>query len=124
MSKERMALATLKTIETSARSRYAMRWADCKRLAKTLVLMGYGFLLHDLSPVAAQTLALTGKGISTPEYAKKQEKTRSVVAGTCFTGEVYPMRDGQLYDVYQSRTGKRFIVKPNGKRYYPARLNK
>lgn len=120
MTKQEFSLQTFATIEAAAHSRYAMRWADCKRLAKSLVLMGYGFLLHDLSPIAAQTVAYT------PTHTVSERGP--LVAGTCQTGETYTMRDGETLAVYQNAQGKKFIIRTSksGKlrRYYPAKLQK
>lgn len=124
MTSQQFALQTVKTIESSARSRYALRWTDCKRLAALVIALGYGCLLQGLTPLAAQTVSGVTIGDknsltvrkNTPNTLKKRELK-------CITGETYTLKTGETRPVYMSPSGKRYVLTANGSKYYPKRLN-
>lgn len=112
MSNKNFAQNILRTIEISARSRYALRFNDCKRLARKVIGLGFGFLLTSLS-LEAQTVLQTGKNhIKTHEISVSE--ARKVTAGQMWTGEKWEIR-GIWYDVYQRPDGRKFIVRKSQK---------
>ena len=79
--------------------------------------MGFGFLLLNLSPVAAQTLDGVKKVPTTHKTSPKIE-----LKG--ITGDYYTLKTGEVLAIYVSPQGKQFVIRPNGRKYYPKSLNK
>lgn len=112
MSNKNFAQNIIRTIEISARSRYALKFQDCKRLARKVIGLGLGVLLTTLS-VEAQNVLQTGKNpVNTAEISVSQART--VTAGQVWTGEKWEIR-GIWYDVYQRPDGRKFIVRKSQK---------
>lgn len=120
MTTQQFALSTLKSIEATAQTRDAFKYGRVKRLAKSLIAMGYAFLLHDLSPVAAQTLAVANP--VQKEVVRASNKPKIVLRG--ITGQYYTMKSGIRREVFVSPTGRKFVFTASGKKYYPKSLNR
>ena len=108
MSNKNFAQNIVRTIETSARSRYALRFNDCKRLARKVIGLGFGILLCSLS-TEAQSVIHTGKNPVNLQEISVSER-RPLTAGQIWTGELWEIR-GNWYDVYQRQDGRKFIIR-------------
>lgn len=122
MSNKKLALQTIKSIEETSRTRSAFKYSRVRNLARMVSSLGFFALLLDLSPLAAQTLSMTGDVASTPYHAQKAT-IRKAVGRMVFTGERYTLKTGEVCDVYANIHGRKFVLR-NGKRYYPKSLNK
>lgn len=112
MSNKNFAQNIIRTIEISARSRYALRFQDCKRLARKVIGLGFGIFLSTLS-VEAQNVLKTGKNPVKIEEISVSER-RPLTAGMCLTGEYHEIR-GVSYPVYSNPEGRKFIVRKSTK---------
>ncbi len=127
MSAQRLALQTLKSIEATSKTRSAFKFSRVSNLAKLVRVLGYGFLLFDLSPVAAQTLAaVENKGGASHDLPSVKE-TMPKVALREYSGltmQTYLTRKGVVKDVYPATDGRFYIVRSNGRKFFPKSLNK
>lgn len=112
MSNKNFAQNIVRTIEISARSRYALRFQDCKRLARKVIGLGFGIMLASLS-LEAQNVLKTGKNPVKVEEISVAER-RPMTAGMCLTGEYWEIR-GVSYPVYSNPDGRKFIVRKSAK---------
>jgi len=109
MSHKTFATAAFKALKESANSHYSFKYADCKRLASQIIMLGFAQLLCNLSTMEAQTLALAG--VNVPKHTLPLQMRRPLVQGTAKTFEVWFDRAGVGYDVYVTPDGRRFITR-------------
>ena len=112
MSNKNFTANIVRTIEQSAKSRYALRFNDCKRLARKVIGLGFGVLLASLS-TEAQNVIQTGKNPVNVQEISASER-RPLTAGQIWAGELWEIR-GNWYDVYQRQDGRKFIIRKSQK---------
>ena len=112
MSQKNFAQNIVRSIEISARSRYALRFNDCKRLARKVMALGFASMLTALS-MEAQNVLKTGKNpVKVTEISVSER--RPLTAGMCLTGEYHEIR-GISYPVYSNPDGRKFIIRKSQK---------
>lgn len=127
MSAQRLALQTLKSIEATSQTRSAFKFSRVSNLAKLVRVLGYGFLLFDLSPMAAQTLALIENKGGTRHGLPSVRETptpRLKIELRAITGRFYTMRNGETREVWEHTGGRLYVVRSNGRKYFPKSLNR
>lgn len=117
MSKQKLAIATFKSIEATSRTRDSFKYGRVKTLVKAIRGLGFAFLLFDLSPMAAQVVAMVD---NTPQTSQMRSKV--VLRG--ITGETFTLKSGQTCEVLIHTDGRKYILRPNGRKYFPKRLNR
>lgn len=119
---ERAALKTAATIKGQA---IQHGWSN---LIQTCKLMGLSVaFLASASPLAAQTLALTeSKGTQGTFLPSVKETPHQPIKRELrgITGEEYQRRNGEVVPVWLAPDGRKFVYRPNGRKFFPKSLNK
>lgn len=84
--------------------------------------------LMDTTKKMGLALSLAALGCScTVSHADKRPQTSLIkphIELKGITGDYYTMNTGEVSPVFVSPQGKYFVMRPNGRKYYPKKLNK
>lgn len=117
MTKQNFAIQALKSIEATSRTRDSFKYNRVKTLVKAVRGLGFAFLLFDLSPVAAQVVEMVDNTTQTT-----QNRPKVVLRG--ITGETFTLKTGEVCEVWTHTDGRKYVVRANGRKYFPKRLNR
>lgn len=120
--------AALKTAAVIKKQSIQHGWDN---LLDTCKLIGLSVaFLASASPLAAQTLALTeskGTGGTISTSVRKTTTPRHKIQVREYDGrtpDTYKMRNGTVLDVFQTEDARYYVIRPNGKKYFPKSLNR
>jgi uncharacterized membrane protein len=115
-SKSQLEKAAAKTAEAiKSQSLQVSAWENlretCKRIGITLSLVALG------CSVSAQNLAMVDNSTQAA-----QMRPKVVLRG--ITGETFTLKSGQTCEVWMHTDGRKYVLRANGRKYFPKRLNR
>lgn len=115
-SKKQLEKAAAKTADAiKSQSLQVSAWENlretCKRIGITLSLVALG------CSVSAQNLAMVDNNTQTA-----QMRPKVVLRG--ITGETFTLKNGQTCEVWTHTDGRKYVLRANGRKYFPKRLNR